>query len=140
MRPQSLREVAERTRGDPDWDHHLREFLDQFYGADGEIKRQYEMIAEDPGFVENTRCDAFLGGVGEHLARRWRLPGIPRWVRHERRYLDIPMFYPDDPTVRRFLIAVAPAAFRVRLIFTGPDPLQRARFPYHRGVIEFPVR
>ena len=139
MRPHSLKEVAERTRHDPDWDHHLREFLDHFYGADGEIERQEEMIADDPGFTGIDRCDAFLGGVGEHLARRWRLPIMPLWVRNERRYLNMPMFYPDDPTVRRFLIAVAPAAFRVRLIFTGPDPLQRARFPYHRGVVEFPL-
>ena len=40
--------------------------------------------------------------------------------------------------MRAYLIAVSPVAFRTRLIFTGPDPLQRARFPYGRGTVTFP--
>ena len=46
-----------------------------------------------------------------------------------------------SPTKHRcgYLLAASPVAFRTRLIFTGPDPLQRARFPYHRGVIAVTV-
>lgn len=140
MRPRSLREVVERTRADPsgDWDHHLREFLDAFYGADADPARQATFIREEPGFLGETQADAFLGGAGEHLARRWDLP-IPTWVRDEARYLDTPMFVPSDRALRGYLICVSPVAFRARLIFTGPDPLQRARFPYHRGVIAMPA-
>lgn len=142
MRPRSLREVVERTRDDPegDWDHHLREFLDAFYGADGDLERQTSFICDDPGFLGNARADAFLGGVGEHLARRWGLPSIPTWVRHEARYLETALFVPSDENLRGYLICVSPVSFRARLIFTGPDPLQRARFPYHRGVIAMPSR
>ncbi|MDP4022591.1 hypothetical protein Q8W71_08160 [Methylobacterium sp. NEAU 140] len=137
MRPASLREVADRIRGDGDWDHHTCEFLDGFYTADGESDRQAAMIREDPGFVGMARTDAYLGGVGEHLARRWCLP-IPRWVRDDARYLDAAWFLPDERNLRGYLLCVSPVSFRARLIFTGPDPLQRARFPYHRGVLTLP--
>ncbi len=140
MRPRSLAEVVERTRrdGDGDWDHHLRDFLDAFYAADGDVARQARFIERDPGFLGVPEADAFLGGVGEHLARRWGLP-IPAWVRYGRRYLDRAMFVPDDRVLRGYLICVSPVSFRTRLIFTGPDPLQRARFPRHRGVITMPL-
>ncbi|KAB1075107.1 hypothetical protein [Methylobacterium planeticum] len=137
MRPRSLREVVERSRRDPDWEHHLREFLDAFYLADGERVRQTGFIAEEPGLLGHARADAFLGGVGEHLARRWGL-AVPVWVRDDARYLTTAMFVPDERNLRPYLICVSPVAFRARLIFTGPDPLQRARFPYRRGVVSFP--
>lgn len=139
MRPVSLREVVERAREDGDWDHHLQNFLDAFYARDGDAAAQGAMIAEEPGFLGQARPDAFLGGVGEHLARRWRLPTIPAWVRHEARYLATAMFVPDERNLRPYLLCVSPVSFRPRLIFTGPDPLQRARFPYHRGVIRMPL-
>ncbi len=139
MRPHTLRQVAERTLADPhrDWNHHLREFLDAFYEADGDDIAQRRTIADAPDLVGDGRADAFLGGVGEHLARRWGLP-IPSWVRGGKRYLDTPMFVPSDRALRSYLICVSPVAFRARLIFTGPDPLQRARFPSHRGVLAMP--
>lgn len=138
MTPRSLVEVVERSRGDPDWNHHLREFLDTFYAADGDALAQSAAIAADPGLLGHPRADAFLGGVGEHLARRWGLP-IPGWVRDEARYLGTAMFVPDERPLRPYLMCVSPVAFRVRLIFTGPDPLQRARFPYRRGAIRLPL-
>lgn len=138
MRPATLAEVGDRTRADPDWDHHLREFLDGFYAADLDHPRQAAMIAGEPQPTGDARADAFLGGAGEHLARRWSLP-IPGWVRDDRRYLDRAMFVPDRPGMRGYLVCVSPVAFRVRLIFTGPDPLQRARFPYRRGVLRLPM-
>ena len=138
MTPRTLCEVVERARLDPDWDHHLREFLDTFYAADGDRLAQASTVADDPGLLGDSRADAFLGGVGEHLARRWGLP-LPGWVRHEARYLRSPLFVPDERSLRPYLICVSPVAFRVRLIFTGPDPLQRARFPYRRGAIRLPL-
>jgi hypothetical protein len=138
MRPKTLRETVERAAASGAWEHHLRDFLDHFYAADGEVARQSAAIAEPPGWIGEAKADAFMGGAGEHLARRWGLP-IPAWVREEARYLDTALFVPDEPNLRGYLIGVSPVAFRVRLIFTGPDPLQRARFPYHRGVIRPPM-
>jgi hypothetical protein len=137
MRPVTLAEVAERSLSDPEWQHHLDEFLDTFYGADGDVRGQSLMILEAPRLLGIGKADAFLGGAGEHLARRWGLP-IPCWVRAPERYLSTAFFHPDRAGFRSYLLAVSPVAFRTRLIFTGPDPLQRARFPYHRGVIRMP--
>ena len=49
------------------------------------------------------------------------------------------MFVPDEKPMRRYLFVASPVAFRSRLIFTGPDPLQRARFPYRQGLNALPV-
>ena len=138
MRPTSLREVAARTRIDGDWDHHLRNFLDHVYLADGDTAQQETSIAASPDLLGEPEVDAVLGGAGEHLARRWGL-AIPGWVRDDARYLRRAMFYPDEPALRGYLMGASPVAFRVRLIFTGPEPLQRARFPYHRGLSCIPV-
>ncbi|WP_342108574.1 hypothetical protein [Methylobacterium sp. SI9] len=137
MRPRSLSDVVARARLDGDWEHHLRDFLDAFYAADGDTARQATFVAQDPDRLGVPEADAFLGGVGEHLARRWGLP-IPAWVRAGDRYLTKALFVPDERALRGYLICVSPVAFRTRLIFTGPDPLQRARFPYRRGVITMP--
>ena len=138
MRPAILADVATRSLSDPDWHHHLDEFLDTFYGADGDIQRQSAMIAEHPQWLDHPHANAFLGAVGEHLARRWGLT-IPTWVLDQRRYLTEALFVPDERPLRAYLLAASPVAFRTRLIFTGPDPLQRARFPYHRGVVKGPL-
>lgn len=138
MRPSTLAEVTARAAADGDWERHLREFLDAFYAHDGREDIQAAMIAADPGLLDAARADAFLGGVGEHLARRWGLP-VPRWVRADARHLAEAWFVPDRADMRAFLVAASPVAFRTRLIFTGPDPLQRARFPYGRGAVVFPA-
>jgi len=139
VRPSTLAEVVRRSRGDGTWQHHLDEFLDVFYGRDGDLASQDACIRDNPGLLGSDRADAFIGGTGEHLARRWNLP-IPRWVRDEARYLTQAMFVPDEKRLRAVLIAASPVAFRSRLIFTGPDPLQRASFPYHRGVVGLPSK
>ncbi len=129
--------MAALTGAGPDWDLHLRGFLDAFYACDGDIAAQATFIAEEPQPVGDVRIDAFLGGVGEHLARRWGLL-MPPWVRGTGRYLERPMFVPDDEAARGYLLGASPVAFRSRMIFTGVDPLQRARFPYAAGTRRLP--
>ena len=68
-------------------------------------------------------------GIGEHLALRWGLkfrdglrePDISRFAR--------PSYMPPSKALQSLLIAESPPAFRSRLIFTGAEPLERARFP-----------
>ncbi len=138
MRPKSLVELVERAQVQGDWEHHLREFLDAFYALDGDLARQGASIADPPDLLGQAKADAFLGGTGEHLARRWGLP-IPAWVTEEARYLHTAMFVPDEKALRGYLLGASPVSFRTRLIFTGPEPLQRARFPYARGVVRLPL-
>ena len=100
MRPRSLSDVVARARLDGDWEHHLRDFLDAFYAADGDTARQATFVAQDPDRLGVPEADAFLGGVGEHLARRWGLP-IPAWVRAGDRYLTKALFATGLPDLRQ---------------------------------------
>ena len=107
--------------------HAVDEFLDAFYARDGTDR--WWMVGERPPLVGDAFVDAFVGGVGEHLSRRWGMDPPP-WTAEPPRYLRRAVFHPDVPGYRRWMMAVTPVAFRARLIFTGPEPLQRARFPY----------
>src|ERR1700712_3208271 len=107
MRPLSLAAVTKRAAADGHWRHHLDEFLDSFYAADGDVPKQSAMIEEAPDLLGDARANAYLGGAGEHLARRWGLP-IPAWVRCDARYLSEAMFDPDRKGFRGYLLAVSP--------------------------------
>jgi hypothetical protein len=134
VRPESLAEAVEQHRatGLP-LDHCLSEFLDEFYTRPAERQR---MIEEEPAYTGDPRADAYVGGVGEHLALRWKLR-IPEWVHDPRRFLHEP-WYVDDvgPALAAFLLMESPMAFRHRLIFTEAEPLRRARFPWHELGLE----
>ncbi len=69
----------------------LSEFLDEFYPS-GPSERQ-GMIGEQPALTGVAFQDAYVGAVGEHLARRWGLD-IPAWADDPRRFLERPHF-PD---------------------------------------------
>ena len=58
MCPGTLAEVAERSTSDTQWEHHLLEFLDEFYARDGDRTRQGAMIANEPGILDDPRTDA----------------------------------------------------------------------------------
>ena len=96
MRPRTLADVVVRARTGPGWRHRPDEVLDGFYLADRHHGRQTAMIAEAPDLLGDPRADAFLGGAGEHLARRWACPSPPR-VRAEERFLGQAMVEPDEP-------------------------------------------
>jgi hypothetical protein len=126
-RPRTFAEVARRRNAGEDFSVLLREFLDEFYaalatGAAGAL------IASEPEPLPDSREHAFLGGVGEHLARRWQLT-IPPWTDDPSRFLHRPYFTTPMEGLKALLIAESPIAFRRRLIFTEAEPLRRARMP-----------
>ena len=125
MRPTSLREAVERIVEGYDLFHATDEFLDEFYLADNPERQR--MIAEEPGFTGVAFQDAYVGAMGEHLARRWGLD-IPAWVEDQRRFLDEAHFPPYSELVKPYFLRDSPIAFR-RLVFTEAEPLRRARFP-----------
>jgi hypothetical protein len=43
--------------------------------------------------------------------------------------MTAPQFFPPSTALHGYLYFESPLAFRRRLIFTTPEPLQRARFP-----------
>ena len=104
----------------------VSEFLDEFY-LSGPAERQ-RMIGEEPGLTGVAFQDAYIGAVGEHLARRWGLD-IPAWADDPRRFLDEPHFPDYMELAKPVFLRDSPIAFRRRLIFTEAEPLRRARFP-----------
>ncbi len=126
MRPITLKEAVTRSLEGYGFVDAISEFLDEFY-VRGHSERQ-RMIEEEPALTGKAFQDAYVGAVGEHLARRWGLE-IPAWVEFPRRFLDQPHFPEFMELAKPVFIRDSPIAFRRRLIFTEAEPLRRARFP-----------
>ena len=126
MRPTSLKEAVDRSIEGYEFMDAIKEFLDEFY-LSGPSERQ-QMIGEEPGLTGVAFQDAYVGAVGEHLARRWGLD-IPAWADDPRRFLDEPHFPDHMELAKPVFLRDSPIAFRRRLIFTEAEPLRRARFP-----------
>ena len=126
-RPRTLAEVARRRNAGGDFSMLMREFLDEFYGALATGGADV-CIREEPETLPDPQDHAFLGAVGEHLARRWNL-AIPTWTQEPSRFLRRPYFTTPIEGLKALLIAESPIAFRRRLIFTEAEPLRRARMP-----------
>jgi hypothetical protein len=129
-RPDSLQEVAKRAKTELQrFRIHLDEFLDDFY-LDSPAGRRAR-LAPRPDFLGDAKMDAWLCAVGEHLARRWRLP-IPRWTTDPAGKGPETADYgtgEDMVGLRRVLERESPPSFRRRNIFVEAEPLRRARFP-----------
>ena len=140
-RPATLAEVsAVVTAGAKPFAIAIAEFVDAFYLDHPDTLRQQRRLDQAPAALGDDFMDAWIGAVGEHLARRWGL-GVPAWTRrpfHDR--LVRPRFVPDAKELRGALIVMSPPAFRARLLFTIAEPLQRARFPRDVERIGYPLR
>jgi hypothetical protein len=126
MRPTSLKEAVDRIIGGQNWVDAISEFLDKFYPRSPPDRQR--MIEEEPGLTGVAFQDAYVGAVGEHLARRWGLK-IPAWAGNPRRFLAEPHFPEYMELAKPVFLRDSPIAFRRRLIFTEAEPLRRSRFP-----------
>jgi hypothetical protein len=129
-RPQTLGEVVLTVvAGMKTFGTAMDEFVDTFYLDHPDKISQQRRLNDAPAVTGDPFMDAWIGAVGEHLARRWNLD-VPSWTRTSERYrLSSLRFVPDSRALRRTLLVESPAAFRSRMIFTFVEPLQRARFP-----------
>jgi hypothetical protein len=129
-RPQTLKEATVvAVAGHKTFGNAIDEFIDEFYLDHPNKKMQQRRIDDAPDVTGDPLQDAWLGAVGEHLARRWDLD-VPAWTRRPEHFaLDRPKFIPDSRALHPILLAESPAAFRSRMLFTFAEPLQRARFP-----------
>ena len=106
----------------------LDEFLDVFY-TEPDVAARQRMIDAEPARLGDQRRDAYVGAVGEHLARRWGLT-IPAWSVQPWRCVDEPWFVGRMGIgLSGLLLVESPLAFRHRRIFTEAEPLRRARMP-----------
>jgi hypothetical protein len=131
--PITLAEVVRRYKADgADEEGNfavlLDEFLDVFYSEPAAAQRQ-AMLDEEPPRIGSERLDAYVGAVGEHLARRWDLM-VPRWSAQTFREVAEPWFVGMmGQGLSGLLLVESPIAFRRRRIFTEAEPLRRARMP-----------
>lgn len=124
-RPDTLAEVASRLIAGEDRHPLFAGFLDNFYIRPD---RRQAMLDPEPDLTGDPILDASIGGIGEHLARRWHLR-IPAWTDQPERFLKQAYFPTPLEGLKPMLIAQSPLAFRRRLIFTEHEPLRRARMP-----------
>lgn len=120
---QTLAGVARRTRAGEDFNHAVREFLDEFALRSDEEGRA-AAIAERPAKTADERFDAYLGALAEHLAAVHDLQR-PEWCLEAERFLDRFWFVSPTPGFRAIAIAQAPAAFRRRGVFLPERSLHR---------------
>jgi hypothetical protein len=119
----TLAGIAERVRNGEDFRYAVREFLDEFALRPDDRSRA-EAIAERPDSTGDTRHDAYLGALAEHLAA---VHGFerPAWAIEPSRFLDRFWFVSDVLGFRAISIAQAPAAFRRRGVFIPERSLHR---------------
>ena len=119
---QTLAGVAQRVLAGEDLRFAVREFLDEFAvrGRDGLRARALE---DEPATID-PQADAYLGALGEHLAREHDL-APPQWALDERRTLDRMWFPGVAPGFRPTALRESPAAFRSRGIFIARGALAR---------------
>ena len=115
--------LAAVARCDMDFEHGVREFLDEF-ALRPDDRSRVEAIAEEPPPTGDTRHDAYLAALAEHLATVHGLDR-PAWSIRPERFLDRFWFVSDVPGFRAIAIAQAPAAFRRRGVFLPEHALHR---------------
>lgn len=120
---QTLARVAQRAREGEDFNHAVREFLDEF-ALRGDDRSRAEAIEERPQPTGEPRHDAYLGALAEHLATAHDLQR-PDWSVAPERFLDSFWFVSDVAGFRAMSIAQAPAAFRRRGVFVPERSLHR---------------
>jgi hypothetical protein len=120
---QTLANVARRVRAGEDFQHAVREFLDEF-ALRADDRSRAEAIADRPAESGEARIDAYLGALAEHLAVAHGL-SRPAWSVEAGRFLDSFWFVSPTRSFRALAIAQAPAAFRRRGVFLPERSLHR---------------
>jgi len=120
---QTLSKVSGRVRVGEDFRHAVREFLDEF-ALRGDDRSRAEAIAQRPESTGDSRHDAYLGALAEHLASVHGL-SRPEWSVEPSRFLDRFWFVSEVPGFRAVAIAQTPAAFRRRGVFVPERSLHR---------------
>jgi hypothetical protein len=120
---QTLAGLAQRARSGEDFRHAVSEFLDEF-ALRGNDHSRAEAIELRPELTGDSRHDAYLGALAEHLAAVHQLRR-PAWSVEPERFLERFWFLSDTKGFRAVSIAQAPAAFRRRGVFVPERSLHR---------------
>ena len=125
QRPKMLAAVQELGALHGNIDGRLREFLDEFYTAEGSEARQHMLYAE-PSLSANEKVNAYLAATAEHPACEYGLHA-PAWIEGESRFRHEACFPCGLESLKPILPKESPPASRRRMIFVDSDPLYRPR-------------
>ncbi len=122
-RPQTLKELADRSETIEEFGRHFRDWLHEFrrFGSRAQI---FQAMAEPPvklagRFPEGQVADAWLAAYAEYIAARTGLTA-PKWVASRHRILPQPWFAVDEtnPAAKIAAMRDSPAPFKKRNLFT----------------------
>lgn len=122
-RPHSLSEVADRSDSLDTFGANLRDWQHEVERGGVHSRKEFAAcIAEEPRELKNCFAggdiaDAYLAAYAEWLADQAAITR-PQWCGNSKRIADRPWF---ATPLRGYLLAVSPASFRQRQIFTVPD-------------------
>jgi hypothetical protein len=88
------------------------------------IAQRLSLLEQRPALTGDSRYDAFLAALAEHLAYHDEFDA-PDWVQDRDRFLEEWWFPIDLPAVRADALVHSPAAFRIHGIFLGSGALAR---------------
>jgi hypothetical protein len=104
--------------------YKIANFLDEFYSADLETKKQ--MIEKFPlGKIKEKKHAAYVAAMVEDLCLNFNLE-IPDWVFNKKYSLKEPYFVGGLESLKAFLLVESPLSFRRRNIFVSENVLKRA--------------
>lgn len=129
-RPKSLCEVSViAAQYDGSFDGLVREFMDEFYMHEGEMR---DSIRDEPIGLDPVK-DAYLAALAEHLATQYGLE-YPAWANGANRFLHEPFFAGGMESLKAILLVESPSAFRRRMIFIDKDALTSPRMSMRLAV------
>src|SRR5258708_27977867 len=108
IRPGTLAQVLQLVRSGEKFRFCMAGFLDDFYG-DADVVSRMRRVADDPGLTDDSRTNALLGAIGEHLVSRWNLGDPPSWSHQPERFLNMPWFM-GPQRLEGFLLPETPLA------------------------------
>jgi transcriptional regulator with XRE-family HTH domain len=121
----TLESLAKHLR-DAESDSRRRRLILDFVGRyrDADAGRRVGLLLGRPESTGDLRWDALLGALAEHLAFHDAVDP-PAWCVEQDRFLDLPWYWVDLPSVRRRALLGAPTAFRRRNVWIDRVDLER---------------
>lgn len=106
------------------WRHAIVQLLSDYEGARRRGEPAERLLAATPGHTGDSRIDAALAALAEHLARRdgWR---TPTWASDPARYAEPWWFVAGVPALEATALQQSPLAFHKRGIFITEAGLRR---------------
>lgn len=108
------------------WRHAVLQLLDVYESRlrNAGLDAAAATFADEPAPTGDSKIDAALGALAEHLARRDDWP-VPAWAMKDSRFTDDWWFVTELPGMHPWSLRESPLSFRRRGIFIAANGLAR---------------